>query len=125
MRDRKNELSTKNIKVVVVTFEASSLARRYMEETRLDWPLIVDTNRDIYRAYGMLDASFWDIWGPSTWLAYLKEILRGQLPKRPSNDIRQRGGDVLIDPKGFVRLHHIGTGPADRPKVDAILQAIC
>lgn len=123
MRERKNELSTKNIKVVVVTFEAGFLARRYMEENSLEWPLLVDANRDIYRAYDMLDAGFWDVWGPSTWWAYLKEILRGHLPKKSSGDIRQRGGDVLIDPEGIVRLHHVGSGPADRPKVDTILQA--
>lgn len=123
MQERKNELSTKNIKVVVVTFEAGFLARRYMEENSLEWPLLVDANRDIYRAYGMLDAGFWDVWGPSTWWAYLKEILRGHLPKKSSGDIRQRGGDVLIDPEGIVRLHHVGSGPADRPKVDTILQA--
>ena len=109
--------------MVVVTFEAGFLARRYMEENSLEWPLLVDVNRDIYRAYGMLDAGFWDIWGPSTWWAYIKEILRGHLPKKSSGDIRQRGGDVLIDPEGIVRLHHVGSGPADRFKVDTILQA--
>ncbi|MCJ7603671.1 MAG: SelL-related redox protein [Desulfobulbaceae bacterium] len=115
---------SKNTKVVVVTFEAGFLARRYMEETGIEWPLLVDENRDIYRAYGMLDAGFWDVWGPSTWLAYLKEILRGRLPNKSSGDIRQRGGDVLIDAEGIVRLHHVGFGPADRPEVAAILQAI-
>jgi len=124
LRERKDELLRKNIKVVVVTFEAGFLARRYMEETGLEWPLLVDANRDIYRAYGMLDAGFWDVWGPSTWLAYLKEIRRGRLPNKSSGDIRQRGGDVLIDAEGIVRLHHVGFGPADRPEVAAILQAI-
>jgi hypothetical protein len=124
LRERKDELLRKNIKVVVVTFEAGFLARRYMEETGLEWPLLVDANRDIYRAYGMLDASFWDVWGPSTWLAYLKEIRRGRLPNKSSGDIRQRGGDVLIDAEGIVRLHHVGFGPADRPEVATILQAI-
>lgn len=109
--------------MVVVTFEAGFLARRYMEENSLEWPLLVDANRDIYRAYGILDAGFWDVWGPSTWWAYLKEILRGHLPEKSSGDVRQRGGDVLIDPEGIVRLHHVGSGPADRPKVDTILQA--
>ncbi len=123
MRERKDELSTKNIKVVVVTFEAGFLARQYMEENSLEWPLLVDANRELYRAYGMLDAGFWDVWGPGTWWAYLKEIARGQLPKKSSGDIRQRGGDVLIDPQGILRLHHVGSGPGDRPEVDTILQA--
>lgn len=124
MREQQDELAARNIKVVVVTFEAGFLARRYQEDTGLAWPLLVDEKRDIYRAYAMLDAGFWDIWGGRTWLAYLKEILHGRLPKKSAGDIRQRGGDVLIDPEGIVRLHHVGNGPADRPSVAAILQAV-
>jgi len=124
LRERNGDLLANNIKVVVISFEAGFLARQYIAETGLEWPLLVDENRDLYRAYDMLDAGFWDIWGPSTWLAYFREILRGRLPRKSSGDIRQRGGDVLIDPEGIVRLHHVGSGPGDRPGVDAILRTI-
>jgi len=72
----------------------------------------------------MLSASFWEIWGPKTWWAYLKEILKGEKLRKSEGDIAQRGGDVLIDPDGIVTLHHIGVGPADRPPVERLLQAI-
>jgi hypothetical protein len=124
LREKEEELAARNCKVVVVTFEAGFLARSYMEETGLQWPLLVDKNREVYQAYGMLEAGFWDIWGPNTWLAYFREMLRGHLPKKSSGDIHQRGGDVLIDPQGIVRLHHVGAGPADRPPVETILRAI-
>ena len=109
---------------MVVTFEAGFLARMYAEETKLPWPLLVDEDRELYRAYGMLSAGFWDIWGPKTWWAYLKEIVRGRLPKKSTGDISQRGGDVLIDPAGIVRFHHVGQGPADRPSPEAILKFV-
>jgi hypothetical protein len=124
LRERRDKLSAKKVKVVVITFEAGFLARQYINETNIEWPILVDEKREIYRAYGMLDAGFWDIWGPGTWRVYLKEILRGQLPKKSTGDIRQRGGDVLIDPQGIVRLHHVGLGPADRPEPETILQAV-
>ena len=124
MRERSSDLLSSNIKVVVISFEAGFLARQYLAETGLEWPLLVDEKRQLYRAYGMLDAGFLDIWGPATWLVYFREILRGRLPRKSSGDIRQRGGDVLIDPEGIVRLHHVGSGPADRPEVDAILRAV-
>jgi len=72
----------------------------------------------------MLNASFMDVWGPKTWLAYFRELLKGNLPARSAGDVSQRGGDVLIDPKGLIRLHHVGTGPADRPSVEKILGII-
>lgn len=70
-----------NCRVVAVTFEAVLPARRYVEETGLIWPLLVDETREVYRAYSMLEAGFWDIWGLATWKAYLKEMRRGNLPR--------------------------------------------
>jgi len=124
LRDREEDFGKRNVRIVVVTFELGFLARSYVEETSLSWPLLVDATRETYRAYGMLSASFWDIWGPKTWWAYLKEILKGQRLKKSEGDLSQRGGDVLIDPSGIVALHHVGAGPADRPTVASILERI-
>lgn len=110
--------------VVVVTFENNFLARSYGEETALSWPLLIDGTRGTYRNYNMLSASFWEVWGPKTWRAYLKCLVKGQKLARSEGDIFQRGGDVLIDPEGIVRLHHVGSGPADRPSVETILHKI-
>jgi len=124
LRDREEEFTKRNVRIVVVTFEHGFLAQSYVEDTSLSWPLLVDATRETYRAYGMLSASFWDIWGPRTWWAYLKEILKGQRMEKSGGDISQRGGDVLIDPSGIVALHHVGAGPADRPPVASILERI-
>lgn len=106
----------------MVTFENDFFARQYVAETGLNWPLLIDSGRDLYRGYGMLAASFWDIWGPATWRAYLRALLHGEKLQRSEGDVYQRGGDVLIDPAGIVRLHHVGSGPADRPAVAEILR---
>ena len=124
MRDREEEFRGRKVRIVVVTFENDFLARVYVEDTGLSWLLLVDDTRETYRAYGMLSASFWDLWGPRTWWVYLKEILKGQRLKKSEGDISQRGGDVLIDPAGIVALHHVGAGPADRPAVKSILKRI-
>jgi alkyl hydroperoxide reductase subunit AhpC len=121
LRDHKAVFSKRNLNFAVITFENEYSARMYVEETCLSWPLLIDENRETYRNYGMLSASFGDVWGPKTWWVYLKEILKGQKLKKSPGDIFQRGGDVLIDPTGIVRLHHISTGPADRPTVEMIL----
>jgi len=77
LRDREEEFRKRKVRIVVVTFGSDFLARSYGEDTSLSWPLLVDDSRETYRAYGMLSASFWDIWGPKTWWAYLKEIMKG------------------------------------------------
>jgi hypothetical protein len=108
----------------VVTFENDYLARCYVEDTSLTWPILVDDTRDVYRKFGMLAASFWDVWGLKTWRVYFRELRKGNRPKKSDGDIYQRGGDVLIDPDGIVRLHHIGEGPADRPEIPSLLKIV-
>lgn len=112
------------MKIAVITFENEFFARSYVAETTLTWPLLVDDTRETYRNYGMLSASFWDIWGPKTWWAYLKQIMKGERLRKSEGDIYQRGGDVLIDPNGIVSLHHVGAGPADRPAIGTILSKV-
>jgi hypothetical protein len=124
LRDQDKEFTRRNVKIAIVTFENDFFARSYVAETGLAWPLLVDVNREIYRGYGMLTASFWDVWGPKTWWAYARALSGGQKPVRSEGDIFQRAGDVLIDPAGIVRLHHVGSGPADRPSVASILARI-
>jgi alkyl hydroperoxide reductase subunit AhpC len=109
---------------MVVTFEAGYFAQQYVQETGITWPLLIDETKKVYHDYGMLTASFLDIWGPSSMWAYMKELCHGRLPKKSHGDIAQRGGDVLIDPQGIVRLHHVGKGPADRPPVAEIVNVL-
>ena len=113
-----------NVKIVVVSFENDYLARCYVEDTSLAWPVLIDDTRAVYKSFGMLAASFWDVWGLKTWLVYFREVSKGNKPKKSDGDIYQRGGDVLIDPDGIVRLHHVGEGPADRPDVAKLLKVV-
>ena len=84
----------------------------------------LDLEKSLYHHYGMFSAGFWDLWGPRSWLAYLKLIAKGQKLQKTEGDVEQRGGDVVIDPDGVIRLHHIGSGPGDRPDIDSVLAMI-
>ncbi len=110
--------------VLVVTFQSGFLERAYVDETGLHWPLLIDESRDLYRAYGMERGRAWNVFGPRSLWVYLKLIFRGRRPRAASADPWQLGGDVLVDPQGTVRLHHIGSGPADRPEVETILNIV-
>lgn len=107
----------------VVTFDATPMALAYLRQTRLPWPLLIDGERTLYKAYGMERGDWWNIYGPPAIWVYLKLMVRGRRLYRPGSDFHQLGGDVLIDPAGIVRLHHVGSGPADRPAVRTLLEA--
>jgi len=63
LREQEDKFNSANVSIAVVTFENDFFARQYVEETRLTWPLLIDTSREVYRGYGMLAASFGDVWG--------------------------------------------------------------
>lgn len=124
MRRHEDEVERLGLEIVVVTFEARERAEEYVRETGLRWPLLIDRRRVVYSAYGMGRGRWSAIWGPATWWAYLQLIGRGHRLRRPTGDIRQLGGDVLVDPMGRVALHHVGKGPADRPAVAALFERV-
>lgn len=112
------------VDVVIVTFDSSQLARGYLEDTGVPWTLLLDKERSLYAAYDMLKASVWDVWGPRSVVAYLQALWSGERLSKGGRDAHQRGGNILIDPDGIVRLHHIGRGPADRPPVETLIEVV-
>ena len=123
LQQAREELDRLDVQTLVVTFEGREEAREYLDETKLIWPLIVDTERRLYRAYDMHAARPRHLWGFATMWAYGTEALRMRFPRMPRADTVQQGGNVLIDPASVVRLHHVGSGPADRPTVALVLAA--
>ena len=95
------------------------MAIAYVQQTNLTWPLLLDEDRKLYRAYQMEYGRRWAIYGPASIWNYAKLIVY-----RPGKDWRQMGGDVLIDPDGVVRLHYVSESPHDRPPVTSILEIV-
>jgi len=124
LRQHKAEIESLGLQVLVVTFEAANVAADYVLETGFPWILLLDPTRSLYTAYGMGRGRWWKIWGPATWWAYARLVARGERPRRPTGDVDQLGGDVLIDPTGRVVVWHVGEGPADRPAICSLLEAV-
>lgn len=100
------------------------MGKIYVEEMNLTWPLLLDEKLELYRGYGFERASLARLLGPITTLKYVWLMLSGHLPGKKGKDIRQMGGNVLIDPEGVVRMHHQSVTPHDRPGVDEILACV-
>lgn len=108
----------------VVTFDSEAAARNYVRATGLTWPLLLDTAKAQFAAYGMTRGSWWSIYSPASIWKYLRLMAKGQKPGRPGEDWRQLGGDILIDPDRIIRMHHLSESPHDRPSVQSILDTV-
>lgn len=124
LQEIQSELDECNAAVAVVTFELNVVAENYVRQTSLPWPFLVDVNRTLYSAYGMSRGRWWDLSGPAVILEYFRLFAKGRTLKKTTGDVKQLGGDVVIDPSGIVRFHYVGVGPADRPSVDALTAVI-
>lgn len=112
------------MKVAVVTFEQRWRAEAYAKETGIEWPLLIDASHELYAAYQMERGSPLKVMGIANWLGYLKLMFRGRRVRRPTDDIYQLGGDVLIDEKKIIRYHFVSERPVDRPTVESLKQII-
>lgn len=122
MRQHERLFDAKNVAVVVVSFEAPVHVQQYLRDSGMHWPVLIDERRELYRAYGMTRAPTRKIWSLGTIRAYAGLMRRGKRMRRATGDVRQRGGDVLIDPDQRIRYLHVGDTPADRPSVATLLR---
>ncbi len=121
LRQQETELSRLRTAVLVVTFEQRWRAEAYAQQSGFPWPLLLDTDRTLYQTYGLQRGRVGQVLGPSNWWGYVKLLAAGRPLQWPTDDVYQLGGDVLIDPEGIVRLHHVSRSPVDRLAVTALL----
>ena len=121
LRQHESELEEQDVQVKVVTFDADFMALAYLRETNLKWPILLDSQQSVYADYGFQRASWWALYNPLSIWGYLKLVFRGTFPGQPGSDWQQLGGDVVIDPAGNIRLHHISSNPHDRPSIESLL----
>ena len=125
MRDRLDEFGH-DTEVVLVTFTDPSELVSYRAKTGLPFPILVDADRSVYRAYGFGRASTRRVWSPAVLRTYARLLRRdgvGAL-ERPTEDTRQLGGDMVIAPDGTLAWGFWSEGPDDRPTVDALIAAV-
>ena len=84
--------------------------------------MLIDGERQLYSAYGMPRADWWSLANPIAIWKYVVNIVSGNFPGAKGKDIRQMGGNVLIDPNGKIALAHVSSNPHDRPSCIEIFE---
>lgn len=110
---------------VVITFtdDPARLAA-YREHLGVDFPVVADLDRTLYRRLGVGRGSLRRVWSPGTLRMYAGLILRGRRLRRPTEDTRQLGADVVVDRDGRLAKLWTTAGPDDRPDVGEIVAAV-
>lgn len=122
MRSRLAEFG--DAEVVVICFGAPTYVARYQRAQLQPMTVLVDEDRRSYRDYGFGRGSIRKVWGLRTWRAYARLLRAGRRIRRPTEDTRQLGGDVVVDRQGSLAYVFRSADPDDRPPVDELVHAV-
>ncbi len=125
MREQKETLESLGATVAVITWEPPEVVRRFQWVTTLPFRVLSDPDRRAYAAFGLQRGRSRQIWNWETSKVYMRAALRGRLPRLPhGHDIAQLGGDFVLNREGYVVFIHRSRSPADRPSIEAVLDAV-
>lgn len=127
MSDRLDEFG--DVDVVLITFTTPERVRTYAEREQLDYPIVVDTDRVAYGAFGLERGSVLRVWGlrsAKKYVEIIKERGFGPLVSRrgATDDTLQLGGDFIVDPNGTLIYGFWQDGPDERPSVEELLRSL-
>ena len=110
--------------IAVVTFAAPGLLAAYRDHLALPFPIVSDPDRALYRLVGAERGSRRQVWSLRTLRAYAFLLCKGRRLRRPTEDIRQLGAEVVVGRDGVVRYLHLPATPASRPPIQALIDAL-
>ena len=115
-----DEFQALNTKVIIITFGTLPAARVWLKETCSPFHLLLDTQREAYRSYG-LERSFLRSWGLKTLWHYMRLLASGTKWRGIQGDSTQLGGDFIVDKDGTLLLYHPSSSATDRPSIKKLL----
>lgn len=123
MRRHVDEFARLNTEVWIISFGVERWARDWLRETEVPFPLLLDQDRRVYRAYGFARSAL-RAWAPRVLWYYVRQLSAGRRLHPIEGDLHQLGGDFIIDRHGIVRLAHRERDPIDRPSVARLLEVL-
>lgn len=121
MRSDYDTIRSLGAEVVVVSFGNKFWVNVWLEQTQAPFPLLLDQERQAYRAYG-LEQSLTKSWSLKNLGYYARALLkRERLRGSHGEDTSQLGGDFVVDHGGILRYTHPSQDPTDRPEIAELL----
>ncbi|GAC1474970.1 MAG: hypothetical protein PVSMB7_30210 [Chloroflexota bacterium] len=124
MRDQKRLLDELDVSVFVISFEPPATLHRFQWFMDLPFTTLSDPSRHLYTAFGLRSRPLGRLFDRDTLTSYLRGFLHGHVPPLRHADMRQLGGDVVLDRVGKAVFVHRSKTPADRPPVHELLRIL-
>ena len=122
MRDHHEEFTAKGARVIVIGMGATETARRFKEQQRLPFTVLVDKKRASYSMLGLTRGSVMDVMGPKVWRKGVTAVIRhGQ--GIPKEDPYQLGGAAIVK-DGKLEVVHRAKEASDNLSPEELLESL-
>ena len=119
---RLGEMEAAGIDVVAVGFSLPERLAFIRREFELSFPLLSDRDRRWYQAFEIGPGGWTSVFAPRILMSYVRLMRRGYRLRRPTDDLRQLGGDILLRSDKVI-AQWTGTESERRPSVDEVVAA--
>jgi peroxiredoxin len=112
--------------VLVVSQAKPETLARYVERQKWHVPIVADTEREGYAAFGLERTGWLTFFRPKVLRGYLRGMTRGYGVKKPNSeeDLLQLGGDFILNRQREIVFAYRSADPTDRPPIAGLLAAI-
>jgi hypothetical protein len=120
----REDIEAAGVRLAVIGQGRPEHAADFRRSQKVDIPLLVDRERESYRAAGAKVATFSELLGPRVIGTGLRRSLAtGTRQGRTVGHPAQLGGTVIVTPDGSVPYAHLSEDASDYPPTAEILQA--
>lgn len=123
LRQFQAELEAHNTRVAIISFGSTTLAQKWIEETKATFQFLIDPEMKSYQAFG-LEYSLRRSWSPKILFEYARLMAQGRKWRGIQGDSGQLGGDFIVDRSGIIRMAYRSHDPTERPKIEEIIQVL-
>ena len=119
------EFTRREVLIGVVSFAPPDKLVVYQQHRKWPFLMLSDPERVAYSRFDLGKMSWLQLLGPATIGLYTRLMLKGRrFRSYGKDDYEQGGGDFILDRQGTMLFAHRSNNPADRPKPQALLEAI-
>jgi hypothetical protein len=124
LREHEKEFAAKGAKIAAIGLGDRNYARMFREDAGITFPLLIDENREAYKAAGLKSASLLHILRSDNAARRKAARAAGFRQFRAGKNPFQLGGSFVFGPGNVDRFAHLSETFGDNASISALLSAI-
>jgi len=124
LREYESDFKEKGANIAAIGLGDRNYARMFREQTGIDFPLLIDENRQAYQAAGLKSANIFHLLRSDNFRSRRRASAGGHKQHKLGANPFQLGGSFVFGPGNIDRFHHISETFGDNASPDDLLTAI-